>query len=111
MWHNDVIFWSYMHNVFFNTRVKGPVGILETAGDKCLAPVRLLWKGKTVTVEKADDAFHFKKGVPSYKIEERTVLKKLLSFAALPFAAPLGILLKGLSYLSKDTRDIHRLVK
>lgn len=96
-----------MTNIFFNSRAQR-VGEnkLEKAGNQCFVPIRLLWRGKTVKV-KGQGQYSTKE---SFNPETRTGFKKFFSILALPLAVPLGTILKGLAYISKDTRNMHKIL-
>lgn len=94
-------------NAFYNVAAEDSEG-LEKVADTVLAPVQYLLAGN-----KAVHAIIEKNGNPIaiYKLEQRFDYrdehmwhKTALSYAALPASVTVGSILKGLSYLSSDTR-------
>lgn len=95
-----------MPNIFLNSRIENAKG-LEAAGNVMLAPVRLLWNGKTIA--NVTSEMHVR---DSFDAKERRSLKnRTLSMIALPFGFTIGSILKGVSYLGQDARDHHLLAK
>jgi phosphorylcholine metabolism protein LicD len=98
-----VSFYHHMReNVFFNTKTPHATP-LEAIGNFFLTPSHYLFAGKTISIDgdtlQVSQTFHY---------DRLHWLKTLLSLISLPVAEPIGISLKGLSYLSTTTRDVHK---
>ncbi len=95
-------------NLFLNMHTKNATG-LEALGDFFLAPSRYLFAGKTVELLQDD---HFPLELEqSFHYHRMHWLKTTLSLAVLPVTEFIGAALKGLSYLSPQVREKHRLIR
>src|SRR6266436_117148 len=101
-------------NVFINTAAEDAEG-LEKIANAALIPVHYLFAGKMMTRVEGID-LNYDPNTGSYTIQQRfdyheNILSKTLgSIVALPISLPLGCLLKGISYLSVDTRARHQAI-
>lgn len=98
---------------FFNTKVNNNNKI-EDAANTVLAPVRLLWRGKTVDVNPHQSADVSNQNQPprpreSFLQLERSCWKKGLAVLSLPVIVPLGVILKGISRIPKDVRVSNKI--
>lgn len=109
--------------IFSSTNVQGS-GIASSFGNTCLTPVRYLFHGKTVEIvskELFQEVHHVSSFHKSdlYCSKSNSGLKSastgfLQTVAAIITLIPglfIGAIFKGLSYLSKSTRDQHALIK
>jgi len=89
-------FHTMRESIFLNTKTNS-ANTLESLGNFFLLPSQYLFAGKTITIGdqnlQISQSFHYK---------DWHWLKTLLSLVALPIAEPIGISLKGLSYLSPE---------
>ncbi len=91
-----------MGNIFLNITAEDAKG-LEEIGNKTLSPVQYLLCGKKAVLENGE-----------YRLEQRfsydnyLPLKTAASFLSLPISLPTGVLLKGLSYFSEETKTRHQ---
>jgi hypothetical protein len=90
-------FHTMRESIFLNTKTNS-ANPLESLGNFFLLPNRYLFAGKTITI--GDQNLQVSQSFP-YK--DWHWLKTLLSLVVLPIAEPIGVSLKGLSYLSLDS--------
>jgi len=92
-------------NIFLNTAAQDAEGF-EKAGNVVLAPVQFLLAGK-IAVKDHDQ----------YQIQQRfdyhnyLPLKSTAAVFSLPISLPLGGLIKGIGYLSENTRARHQAIQ
>jgi phosphorylcholine metabolism protein LicD len=92
-------------NPFLNISREDATG-LEQLGDLFLAPSRYLFGGKNVFL--VDGTYEM---TPSFNYEKYDLIKSALFVVALPICEVLGCTLKGLSFLSKETRQEYGTIK
>ncbi len=98
-------FHSIRENVFLNTRTT-EAAPLESFGNFFLTPSQYLFGGKTISMRDKDRLdFEVKQ---SFDYGEWYWPKTVMSLLVLPLFEPLGISLKGISYLSAEVRKRHR---
>lgn len=91
-------------NVFINTTAQNATG-LEKAGNIILTPVQYFFCGKIATP--VDGVYQLKQ---RFDYENELILKMTISAISTPISLPIGSLLKGLAFLSKETRDRHEAI-
>jgi hypothetical protein len=100
-------------SVFLNVAAEDAKGIEKIAND-ALIPVQYLFAGKKVT--RIEGVSLYDPKTESYTIEQRfdynehLLSRTLGSIAALPISLPVGCILKGISYLSPETRARHQAI-
>jgi hypothetical protein len=88
-------------NVFLNTAASDASG-LEKAGNMMLAPVQFLMAGKVAILDEG-----------KYRLEQKfdynktLILKSTTAILSIPISLPVGSLLKGIGYFSRETRQRH----
>lgn len=103
------LFHSARESLFFNTHFSHSHP-LEATGDFFLLPARYLFGGKRVQIQTEE-------GQKSYKVDQHFTyrkkhwLKTITSIATLPLSYTVGVVCKGLSYLSPSVRRKHRELK
>lgn len=85
--------------LFFNTAIQGG-GIIEDAGNALMAPVRVLFSGKTYSIE--GTAF---REIPGEESAIVRIIKVAVSVLLLLPLVVAGCMLKGLAYLKASVRD------
>ncbi|MBS0651928.1 MAG: LicD family protein [Verrucomicrobia bacterium] len=101
-------FHNIRENLFLNMHTHNASG-LEAIGDFFLAPSRYLFAGKTVKLlEEGHLPFELEQ---SFHYHTMHWLKTTLSLVVLPVTELIGAALKGLSYLSPQVREKHRLIR
>lgn len=88
-------------NVFINTTAQDATG-LEKAGNVILTPVRYLLAGQVALNDSGDYRL-----VQQFDYNRDLVLKSTLSILSTPLSLPVGCLLKGVGYLSQESRERH----
>src|SRR3569832_1542157 len=88
-------------NIFINTTAQNATG-LEKAGNLVLTPVQYLFCGKIATYE--EGKYHLKQ---RFDYQSHIILKMTLSAVATPISLPVGTLLKGMAFLTEETRQRH----
>ncbi len=88
-------------NIFLNVAANDAKG-LEYLGNITLAPVQYLLNGKVAIRE--GDAYTLEQ---KFDYHSHLPLKSTLSALSLPLTLPVGVILKGVSYLSEETRLHH----
>ena len=90
-----------MGNVFINTSAADATGF-ERAGDRVLTPVRYLLCGKVAIHENRQYRL-----VQHYDYNQDLALKSTISLLSAPISLPIGSLLKGIGFFSKEVRERH----
>lgn len=88
-------------SVFLNTAAQDATGF-ERAGNKVLTPVHYLLSGKIAVNE--NGSYYLKQ---HFDYNTDLALKSTISVISAPLSLPLGCLLKGIGYLSHETRARH----
>ncbi len=91
-------------NVFINTAAQNATG-LEKAGNIILTPLQYLFCGRIATP--VDGTYQLKQ---RFDYESELILKMTVSAISTPISLPVGSLLKGLAFLSQETRDRHEAI-
>lgn len=92
-------------SLFLNTKCKN-ANAVESVGNFFLTPGQYLFAGKTISPSNhRQDGFEIKQ---SFNYQNGHLFKALLSLLALPICEPIGISLKGISFLSPTVRERHR---
>ncbi len=101
-------FHALRENVFLNTRISNG-SLFEKLGNFFLTPSQYLFAGKTIALN-SREKFDFEIA-QSFDYEKWNWLKTLLALIALPVAEPIGISLKGISYLSSEVTQRHEIIE
>jgi|GEM_PF-435750 len=101
-------FHAIRESIFLNTKTTN-ASALESLGNFFLLPNQYLFAGKTIHVrDKNQPDIEL---MQSFNYQSRCWHKTLLSLIALPIFEPIGISIKGLSYLSSEVRQRHNKIK
>ena len=100
-------FHAVRENLFLNTRVIDGT-TLEKIGNFFLTPSQYLFAGKTIAIHNRERLdFDVSQ---SFSYGKWNWLKTLLALIALPVAEPIGISIKGISYLSSEVAERHEVI-
>lgn len=90
-----------LNNVFLNTAATDATGF-EKAGNLLLTPMQYLCCGRVAVLEDGNYKFVQRSDYSSY-----WVLKTAVSAISCPLSVPIGSLIKGVGFLSEETRVRH----
>ena len=95
-------------SLFLNTKVpnKNPI---ETIGNFFLTPSRYLFAGKKIILHNPDSLQY--EIIQTHQYKKLFWLKALVSVIAFPVSETLGILFKGLAFLSPEVRHRHHTIE
>ncbi len=93
-------YYAVAGSFFLNTAGADAVG-LEKAGDFCLAPIQYLLGGQ-IAIKTEDGDWIYS---PRFDYQNAFWIKTGASIVISPVAIPIGVMLKGLAYLSYDSRQ------
>jgi hypothetical protein len=100
-------FHAVRENIFLNTRMTNGT-LLEKLGDFFLTPSHYLFAGKTIAIyDKQKIGLNV---IQSYNYQNWRWWKTFLALIALPMAEPIGISIKGISYLYPEVMQRHEAI-
>jgi len=95
---------ALLSNLFLGTAAEDAHG-LEKWGNLALTPVQYLCEGKTATLAKDAEGNLVYQLEPRFDYKNHFFVKTASSIAALPFSLAVGSTLKGLSYITEETKN------
>lgn len=92
-------------NIFINTAAQDAAGF-EKAGNKILTPIHYLLSGKIAVNQQGKYILK-----QQFDYNRDLALKSTVSVISAPLSLPIGCLVKGLAYFSKETQERHQKIK